>query len=68
MKRRYYKPDLKFGFVDVEDASQIIGVSRSWIYKATSSRKLSHYRVGGRLLFKVSELIEFMEKDKYESI
>lgn len=68
MKKRDYKPDIRFGFVDVEDACNIIGVSPSWVYKATATRKLTHYKVGGRLLFKISDLIDFVEKNKQESI
>ena len=61
-------PDEKFGFVNVERACEILGVSKSWLYKATSRCILPHFKIGNKLLFKIDELLKFIETNRTETV
>ena len=61
-------PDEKFGFVNADRACQILGVSKSWLYKATSRCTLKHFKIGNKLLFKIDELLEFVEANRTETV
>ena len=68
MALKNYKPDKQFGLVDVDDASAILGKSKSWLYKATSRCTLKHFKIGNKLLFKIDELLEFVEANRTEIV
>jgi|GEM_PF-6973597 len=57
------KIDPQYGFTDIEGASSILGLSKSKIYKACSQLTLPHYK-RGKLYFKVSELLAWIESGK----
>jgi excisionase family DNA binding protein len=49
---------------DLEDCSEWIKRSPSTIYKLTSQRRIPHFKNGKRLLFKKSEVLAWLEKDR----
>ena len=49
---------------DMEDCSRWLKRSPSTIYKMTSQRKIPHFKNGKRLLFKKSEILAWLEKDR----
>jgi excisionase family DNA binding protein len=53
--------------LDVNKACQFLGVSKSTIYKKTSEREIPHSKVGKRLYFKRSELIEWISEGRQKT-
>jgi len=64
MKRQKYSPNEKFGFTDLDGASTITGWSKSSLYKAVSRGAITYYKPNGRILFKVEELLQWIEKSR----
>lgn len=58
------KPDESYGFTDIEGAMRITGLSASAIYKMTARLELPFYKPAGKLLFKISELVNWIELSK----
>jgi excisionase family DNA binding protein len=56
------KPAEEIGGLDL--AVKITGLARRTIYKRTHRREIPHRRVGGRLYFKRSELLEWIESGR----
>ena len=56
------KPADELGGLDM--AVKITGLARRTIYKRTHRREIPHRRVGGRLYFKRSELLEWIENGR----
>ena len=54
--------------LDVNKACQFLGVSKSTIYKKTSDREIPHSKVGKRLYFKRSELIEWISEGRQKTM
>ncbi len=50
-------------FVDVKTLKDHLRVGKSFIYKLVMERKIPYYKVGGKFLFKVSEVDEMIEKE-----
>jgi excisionase family DNA binding protein len=49
--------------IDKEHAKAFFGdVTDKWIYARTSSGELPHYKIGGLLRFKASELAAYAER------
>ena len=44
----------------VREAANKIGISPSKLYQLASSRKISHYRVGGKILFGEDDVSAFL--------
>ena len=65
-KRKTYQPDEKFGFTGIEGVSLITGWSKSSIYKNCAKKFLPHYKIGGKVIFKIEEIISFIENGKCE--
>lgn len=57
---RYQHEDL----IDVAAASKLLNLARATIYEKTSLKILPHYKRGKKIMFKVSELLEWFEKGK----
>ena len=49
-------------YLTVSEAAELLRMKRSTLYKMTSGNQIPHYKFGKFLLFKESELIEFVEK------
>ena len=55
--------------ISLDDASQLLGVSKSYLYKKTSAKALPFYRVGRRVYFDRDELTTwFLSRARVESI
>jgi excisionase family DNA binding protein len=52
---------MKSQYMTPKEASQFLRISLSKIYKMTSVKSIPHYKVGGKILFKSQELIDFVE-------
>lgn len=61
MIRKKYEPDQKYGFTSIDGASSITGLSKSALYKAIAKKAIKYYKPAGKILFKVSELKEWIE-------
>lgn len=50
-------------------AAKLLGVNRQWVYAHTArcEPRLPHYRLGGSLLFRASEINEFIARCKVSS-
>ena len=56
-------------FVTLEQAAQILGLSKGTMYQYTFNKTISYYKPNGRkVYFKVKDLINFMEKGRRSSI
>ena len=52
---------MKPRYITTKEASQLLRISQSLIYKMTMKKTIPHYKVGGKILFKEQELIDFVE-------
>lgn len=51
------------------EASAFAGISKSYLYKLTSSRRIPHYKPTGKLIFfNRRELQDWLQKNKISSI
>jgi excisionase family DNA binding protein len=48
----------------VSEASRRIGISRSKLYQLVAARKITHYRVGGKIIFHEDNLIAFLDASR----
>lgn len=55
-------------FVNVEGACKILCVSKSWLYKATASCSIPHYKIGTKLIFNINELLDFVESKRIKVV
>jgi predicted DNA-binding transcriptional regulator AlpA len=62
--RKQYKPDPKFGYIDANDTAAMLGESLSALYKKTALGLIPHYKPNGRLLFRVEEIKDWIERSK----
>ena len=44
----------------VREASRKIGISASKLYQLASSRKIGHYRIGGKIVFSDDDIAAFL--------
>jgi excisionase family DNA binding protein len=51
-------------FINIDQACQLLNLSKSTVYKRTMNNELPFYKNGKKLLFKRSELIAFITKHK----
>jgi excisionase family DNA binding protein len=51
-------------FISITAVSQITGISKSRLYKLTALGLIPHYKPTGKLLFKLQEVIEWVESSK----
>ena len=49
-------------FLNLAECADYLTISRSTIYQLTSKQKIPHYKIGKRLMFKVSEVDEWVFK------
>ena len=49
-------------FHTFEQACQLLSVSKGFLYKQTSSKRIPYYKIGGKILFKEAQLLEWVEK------
>jgi excisionase family DNA binding protein len=46
--------------IGIDEAASIVGMKRSTLYARTSNRSIPHYKRGGKLYFRRSELINWL--------
>ncbi|MFM1963338.1 MAG: Helix-turn-helix domain [Bacteroidota bacterium] len=66
MKSRY-KPDPKFGYLNVEDAAKMLGISTSTLYKLTARDLIPCYRPSRIIYFKIDELKAWIETEAFSN-
>jgi len=49
-------------YLTANEASELLRMSLSKLYKMTMNKTIPHYKCGGKVLFKTQELIDFVEK------
>jgi excisionase family DNA binding protein len=49
-------------YLTANEASELLRMSLSKLYKMTMSKSIPHYKCGGKVLFKKQELMDFVEK------
>ena len=54
-------------FIGIDDASRLLNLSNSTIYKRTMSNTIPYYKPGRKLLFIQEELIEYVKNYKPQS-
>lgn len=54
--------------VNVEQAAEIIGVSKDLVYDFCRQKKLPHFRMGARILIREEKLYEWMETQENEQM
>lgn len=54
--------------IDVKQASIILNLARATVYEKTSLKLIPHYKKGKKLLFKRSELFEWIESGKIDTM
>ncbi|MDP8202389.1 MAG: helix-turn-helix domain-containing protein [Candidatus Tenebribacter burtonii] len=54
-------------FLNVVETSEYLGLKRSTIYSYTSKKGIPFYKIRRVILFKVTELDEFIEKHRIKS-
>jgi excisionase family DNA binding protein len=52
------------GYLSLEAAADYLSYTKSSLYQFTSKRKIPHYKFERKILFKVSELDDFIEKHR----
>ena len=57
----------KCEFLDMERTAKLLNVTRNSLYRMTHQRVLPYYKAGGRIYFKYSEIIDWMESCRVES-
>jgi excisionase family DNA binding protein len=59
-----HKPQPQKPFLTLEEAVSFIGLSKSNIYRLTSTRQIPHIKCGGKLLFSREEITVWLEASK----
>ena len=49
-------------YLTSKEASEMLRISSSKLYKMTMQKTIPHYKCGGKVLFKVNELMDFVER------
>lgn len=49
-------------YLTANEASELLRMSLSKLYKMTMHKSIPHYKCGGKVLFKTQELMDFVEK------
>ena len=54
--------------IRLEEACLFMGISKSQMYKLTSSKKIKHYKPNGKVIyFKIEDLVKFIETSEVMS-
>jgi excisionase family DNA binding protein len=49
-------------YLTTTEASNLLRIKTTTLYKMTMKKTIPHYKCGGRVLFKTQELMDFVEK------
>lgn len=50
------------------ELAEFLGVSTSTIYKKTSAKTIKHHKIGGTLLFKREDILEWIDQHRVPTI
>jgi excisionase family DNA binding protein len=59
--------DFQKPYISLEEASEYLSLKKSTLYSYTSKNVLPYYKIRRKILFKVSELNEFIENNRVKS-
>ncbi len=68
MKKFDLNESEKFTYLSIDEAAQLLRVSKSKIYKMISHRVIPHFKIGRRVLFKADELNEYISNLRVEVV
>lgn len=49
-------------YLIIDEASNLLRIKPTTLYKMTMKKTIPHYKCGGRVLFKTQELMDFVER------
>lgn len=52
----------------VDEVITLTSIKRGTLYKLTSQRKIPHYKVGKKLIFKTLEVLGFIDRYKVDTL
>ncbi len=53
----------------VDEVSQMFGITKSYLYKLTSARKIPHFKpTGKKIYFDYDELVEWMKRNRISTM
>ncbi len=53
--------------INLKELSEMTGLAKSTLWKKTMNRSVPHYKVGKMLYFNVSEIYQWLQKDKVQT-
>ncbi len=54
--------------MDISRAAEYLGISRAWLYKLTSNRRITFYKPGGKKLYFLPEdLDEYLQQNRVQA-
>lgn len=54
-------------FMNIEQAASFVGLSKATVYGLTHERKIPHFKVGKRLYFKKSDVVDWITSTKVKT-
>jgi|YelNatPaOPRAMG01_1025707.scaffolds.fasta_scaffold100559_2 excisionase family DNA binding protein len=54
--------------ISVNEAAQMLNLSKSYIYRETRNRTIPHVRIGSRILFRVTDLNAWIEQQNQPAL
>lgn len=54
--------------ISVNEAAQMLNLSKSYLYRETHNRTIPHVRIGSRILFRIEDLNSWIEKQNHPAL
>lgn len=54
--------------ISVNEAAQMLNLSKSYLYRETRNRTIPHVRIGSRILFRLSDLNSWIEQQNQPAL
>lgn len=54
--------------ISVNEAAQMLNLSKSYLYRETRNRTIPHVRIGSRILFRISDLNAWIEQQNQPAL
>jgi excisionase family DNA binding protein len=58
----------KIRYLSIDEASRLLQISKSKLYKMVAIREIPHFKVGRRVLFKADELHQYISTFRVEVV
>lgn len=68
MALSHFKPNSNSDFLSIEEAAEIVNLSKNTIYGMVSKREIPFYKRGKKLYFKSGELQEWIGSQKVQTV